>query len=222
MERQPLDSLEYESTYLELRPDCERLTAPTNPQLLARLRNDVPADPPIASYGRADFAARRHRTTPTPRRALASLPVARAVSPASGPPTAVRSRVSSGQLPSRLPRSRTLVGPGLVAVASASLGVVADLDLGAARGVFVALTGVLLVAWARLAWRGKPRAGPYGAAVTRVADRVVTALGTFFATALGAKYAPHASAGFSRTVVLALCVIGLISGLVAASLSLDD
>jgi len=36
MEREPLDSLEYESTYLELRPTRERLGASTNAPILAR------------------------------------------------------------------------------------------------------------------------------------------------------------------------------------------
>ena len=36
----------------------------------------------------------------------------------------------------------------------------------------------------------------------------MNALGTFFAIALWAKYAPYASAAFSRTVVLVLCGSG--------------
>jgi hypothetical protein len=131
------------------------------------------------------------------------------------------SAVRPDQLPSR-PRVRywTLLGRGLLVVISASVGIVAELDVRAARSLFVALTGVLLWGWARLAWRGTPRAGPFDAAVSRVADRVVTALGTFFAIALWAKYAPHASVGFSRTVVLVLCGVGLVGGIPAASRSL--
>lgn len=75
--------------------------------------------------------------------------------------------------------------------------------------------------WARLAWRGTPRAGPFdAAAVARVADRVMTAIGTFFAIALWAIYGPHASAELSRTVVLGLCGVGLIGGILAAARSL--
>ena len=94
---------------------------------------------------------------------------------------------------------------------------VAKLDVRVARSLFVALTGVLLLGWARLAWRETPRTGPVDAAVARVLDRLVTALGTFFAIGLWANYAPQASAAFSRTVVLVLCAVGLVGGLLAAS-----
>jgi hypothetical protein len=102
-------------------------------------------------------------------------------------------------------------------VVSASLGSVAELDLRAARSLFVALTGVLLLGWARLAWRPTPGAGPFDGAVARVLDRLVTALGTFFAIALWAEYAPQASVAFSKTGVLVLCGIGLIAGFGGAS-----
>jgi hypothetical protein len=102
-------------------------------------------------------------------------------------------------------------------VVSASLGIVAELDVRATRSLFVALTGTLLFGWARLAWRGTPRAGPFDAAVTRAVDRVVTALGTFFAIALWLRYAPQASETFSRTVVLPFCAVGLIGGVTTAS-----
>lgn len=87
----------------------------------------------------------------------------------------------------------------------------------AARGLFVALTGVLLLGWARLAWRGTPRAGPFDAAVARVLDRLVTDIGMFFAIALWAEYAPQASVAFSKTGVLVMGGVGLIIGLVAAA-----
>ena len=45
-------------------------------------------------------------------------------------------------------------GPGLLVVVSASLGIVARLDVRAARSLFVVLKGVLLLGWAR------PGAGP--------------------------------------------------------------
>jgi hypothetical protein len=102
-------------------------------------------------------------------------------------------------------------------VVSASVGIVAELDVRAARSLFVALTGVLLLSWARLAWRGTPRAGPFDAAVARVLDRLVTALGTFSAIALWAEYAPQASVTSSKTGVLVMCGVGLIIGIVAAA-----
>jgi hypothetical protein len=87
----------------------------------------------------------------------------------------------------------------------------------AARSQFVALTGVMLLGWARLAWRGAPRPGPFDAAVARVLDRLVTAHGTFFAIALWAEYAPQASVAFSKTGVLVMGGVGLIIGLVTAA-----
>lgn len=106
-------------------------------------------------------------------------------------------------------------------VVSASLGGVAALEERAAQPLFVALTGVVLLSWGRLAWRCTPREAPFGADITRGLDRLVTALGTLFAVALWARYAPPASVVVSRTVVLALCGAGLISGLrTAAPLSL--
>jgi hypothetical protein len=102
-------------------------------------------------------------------------------------------------------------------VVGASLGIVAELDARAARSLFVALTGVLLLGWARLAWRGTPRAGPFDAAVTRSVDRLVTAVGTFFAIALWARYAALASTSVARTVLLVLCALGLIRGLLSAA-----
>ena len=95
-------------------------------------------------------------------------------------------------------------------VVSASVGIVAELDVRAARSLFVALTGVLLLSWARLAWRGTLRAGPFDAAVARGLDRLVTALGTFFAIALWAEYAPQATVTLSKTCALVLAGIGLI------------
>ena len=102
-------------------------------------------------------------------------------------------------------------------MASASVGIVAELDFRAARTLFVAPTGVPLLGWARLAWRGTPGGGPFDAAVARVLDRSVTALGTFFAIALWAEYAPQASVAFSKTGVLVMGAVGLIIGLVAAA-----
>jgi hypothetical protein len=46
---------------------------------------------------------------------------------------------------------------------------------------------------------------------------LVTALGTFFAIALWAQYAPQASVAFSKTGVLVIGGIGLIIGLVASA-----
>src|SRR5947209_10966870 len=51
MEREPLDSREYESTYLELRPDCERLIDTTDASLPARRRGDGLVQETVASYG---------------------------------------------------------------------------------------------------------------------------------------------------------------------------
>jgi len=231
MEREPLlDSAEYESTYLELRPDCERLSDTTDASLPGRRRGDVPAHNTVASYGiaPADTGIVRAgpRTIPAPPLHLCQRTVVRAHAPrAAGPPVGLRrstrrpfSAVRSGQLPSRhRARCWTLLGPGLLVVVSASLGIVGELDVRAARSLFVALTAVLLLWWARLAWRETPGAGPFDAAVARVLDRLVTALGTFFAIALWAEYAPQASVAFSKTGVLVMGGIGLIIGLVAAA-----
>jgi hypothetical protein len=102
-------------------------------------------------------------------------------------------------------------------VVSASVGIVAELDVRAARSLFVALTGVLLLGWTRLAWRGTPRPGSFDAAIARVLDRMVTALGTFFAIALWAEYAPQASVAFSQAGVVVMGEVGLIFSLVAAA-----
>ena len=232
MEREPLDSAEYESTYLELRPDCERLSDTTDASLPARRRGDVPAHNTVASYGIAPadtgIVRAAPRTIPAPPLHLCQRIVVRAHAPrrAAGPPVGLLRRstrrpfsaVRSGQLPSRhRARCWTLLGPGLLVVVSASLGIVAELDVRAARGLFVALTGVLLLGWARLAWRGTPRPEAFDAAVARVLDRLVTALGTFFAITLWAEYAPQASVAFSKTGVLVMGGIGLIIGLVAAA-----
>jgi hypothetical protein len=230
MEREQLDSAEYESTYLELRPDCERLSDTTDASLPARRRGDVPAHNTVASYGiaPADTGIVRAgpRTIPAPPLHLCQRTVVRAHAPRpAGPPVGLRrskrrpfSAVRSGQLPSRhRARCWTLLGPGLLVLVSASLGIVAELDVRAARSLFVALTAVLLLGWARLAWRGNPGRGPFDAAVVRVLDRLVTALGTFFAITLWADYAPQASVAFSKTGVLVMGGIGLIIGLVAAA-----
>jgi hypothetical protein len=193
MERQPLDSLKYESTYLELRPDCERLADTTDASLPARRRGDQPVHGTIDSYGIAP----------------ADTGIVRA-----GP----RTVSAPDPLPSRhRARYWTLLGPSLSVVVSASLGIVAELDVRAARSMFVALTGVLLGGWARLAWRGTPSPGRFDAAVARLLDRLVTALGTFFAIALWAEYAPQASVAFSKTGVLVMGGVGLSVGLVAAA-----
>jgi hypothetical protein len=105
----------------------------------------------------------------------------------------------------------------MLVTVSVSLGIVAELDARAARSLFVALTGVLLLGWARLAWRGTPRPGPFDADVARVLDRLVTAIGTFFAIALWAEYAPRASVALSKTGVLVMGGVGPIIGLVAAA-----
>ena len=232
MERQPLDSLEYESTYLELRPDCERPSDTTDASLPAGRRGDGPEHDTVASYriAPADTGVVRvgPRTMPAPPLYLCPRTVVRAHPPRrpAGPPAGLPRRstrrpfsaVRSEQPPSRhQARSWTLLGPGLLVVVSASLGIVAELDVRAARSLFVALTGVLLLGWARLAWRGTPRPGPFDAAVARVLDRLVAALGTFFAIALWAEYAPQASVAFSKTGVTVMGGIGLIIGLVAAA-----
>jgi hypothetical protein len=97
--------------------------------------------------------------------------------------------VPSGHLSSRrrLP-FWPLTASGLLVVVSAAIGIVADLDVHTAQPLFVALTGVLLLSWARLAWPSTPRGGPFVADITRGLDRLVTALGTFFAFRLWAKY----------------------------------
>lgn len=235
MERQPLHGLEYESTYLELRPDFERLSDTTDASLAARRRGDVPVHDTVAWYGiaPADTGSVQagSRTIPAPPLYLCPRTVVRAHAPRrpAGSPVGLLRRsmrrpfstVRSDQPPFRhRARYRTLLGPDLLVVVSASLGIVVELDVRAARSLFVAVTGVLLLGWARPAWRGTPRPGPFDAAVARVLDRLVTTIGTFFAIALWASYAPHASAGFSRTIVLGLCGVGLIGGVLAAARSL--
>jgi len=234
MERQPLDSLEYESTYLELRPDFERLSDTTDASLPARRRGPVPVNDAVASsYGiaTADTGIVRTgpRTIPAPPFYLSQRAVVRAHAPRrpAGPPVALLRRstrrpfsaVRSDQLPSRhRARSRKLPGFGLLMVVSASLGIVAELDVRAARILFVALTGALLSGWVRLAWRGTPRPRLFDASITRVLDRLVTAIGAFFAIALWAEYAPQASVAVSKAGVLVMGGVGLIIGLVATAL----
>ena len=114
-----------------------------------------------------------------------------------------------------------LKGQSALLALSTSLGLVTTLDTRTGQTLFVALTGVLILAWAQLAWHATPRAEPFGAAANRLVDRSVTAVGTFFAIALWAKYAPQASAGFSRTSVLVLCGVGLMAGLLVGSRGLQ-
>jgi hypothetical protein len=228
MEREPLDSAEYESTYLELRTDCERLGDTTDASLPAGRRGDGPVHDTVASYGiaPADTGIVRAgpRAIPAPSLHLCPRTVVHAHAPRrpAGPPVGLLRRstrrpfsaVRPDQPPSRHRAcSWTLLGPGLLVVVSASLGIVAELDVRAARSLFVALTGVLLLGWARLAWRGTPRAGPFGGAVTRSLDRLVTALGTFFAIALWARYAPSVPLPTSRLLVLLLCGLAVVAGL---------
>ena len=235
MEREPLDSLEYESTYLELRPTRERLGASTNAPILARRLAAMQMDGgAVASGGIARVAAMigieargNHQTAitrPDLEPQAVSRPRARALHrPGSGPaislPTTDRRcpGVSSAHVTSLRRRPSWTPLWLSLSVVSASVGILADVDVRAARGVFVLITGVLLLGWARLARRERPRSEPFGVAVTRSVDRFVTAVGTFFAIALWARYAPLASASFSRTVVLVLCGLGLIRGLLAAA-----
>lgn len=51
MEREPLDSAEYESIYLELRPDYERLSDTTDAALPTRRRGDGPVHDTVAPHG---------------------------------------------------------------------------------------------------------------------------------------------------------------------------
>ena len=232
MERQWLDILEYESTYLELRPDSVRLSDTTDASLPDGRRGDVPADDMVVYYGIAPAdtgtVQAGPRTNPASPLYLCPRTVVRAHGPRrpAGLPVgfvrrSTRQRFSAVRSDPRPSRRRArywaLLRPRLLVVASASLGMVAELDVRAARSLFVALTGALLLGWARLAWRGMPRAGPFDVAVARVLDRLVTALGTFFAIAVWAEYAPQASATFAKTVVLVLCGFGVISGLLAVS-----
>jgi hypothetical protein len=194
MDQEPLDSLEYESTYLELRPLRERPSDATNAPILARRRADVEVDDAVASYGIAAtdtcVEAPGPRTTATPPGSLSPRMTGRAPAAAVHRPAGLPAglpRLSTGRrcsgVPSRLltsprrPRSWTQLGSSLLVVATASLGIASDLDMRAERGLFVALTGVLLLGWARLAWRGPPRTEPFGATATRVLDRLVTVLG---------------------------------------------
>jgi hypothetical protein len=225
MKREPLDSIEYESTYLELRPARERLTVTTDRPIpachAAMMRVDagaVAANPRVATTAEILIAPPGRRAAPTVRPDLALKGVGPsgtvAVHFASGPPERPL-HVTGGQSPdvawghlTSLRRSRLWMAlpSSLLVVVSASLGIVAEANARSARGLFVAIGGILMLAWAWLAWRGTPRTGPFGPAVTRAMDRSVTVLGTFFAVALWARYAPHASAPFSRAiVVVVLC-----------------
>jgi hypothetical protein len=66
MEREPLDSIEYESTYLELRPESERLRHTMAAPILAR--PDGPIHHAIDLYGIAaaetGIASLGHRRAP--------------------------------------------------------------------------------------------------------------------------------------------------------------
>lgn len=228
MAREPLDSVEYESTYLELRPESERLSDTMAAPILARADGRV--DDAIDLYGidaaETGITSLGHGGASHLSRMLGP-PTPQAVHPSDGPPTGLPRLSTSGRssfVPSRRPsspsrlRSWTLLVS--LAALSTSLGVVAYADVRAAQALFIAITGALILGSARLAWRGTPRAEPFGAGATRVVDRLVTAIGTFFAIALWAKYAPQASAGFSRTVVLVLCGVGLMAGLLTGSRTL--
>lgn len=236
-----MDSIEYECTYLELRPARERLTVATAAPILARRAATMQVDGgAVASNGHLAAIAEiiigppGPRATPTVGPDLALQALGRSAAepdrlPGGTPDRTLR--VAGGRRPDvashrlislRRPPSRPLVASSLLVVVSAALGVVADLEQHAAQPLFVALTGVLLLKWARLAWRNEQRAGPFGADITRGLDRLVTALGTFFAVALWARYAPHASATFSRTIVVLLCGVGLIGGVVAAARALHS
>ena len=121
----------------------------------------------------------------------------------------------------RRPRRWTLLRSSLLMVVSASLDILTQADPRSAEGLIVAVAGVLMLGSAGLAWRGTRRTGPFGAALARVLNRVVTGLGMFFAVAPWARYAPHASAAFSRTIVVVLCTVGLIGGILATARSLN-
>jgi hypothetical protein len=235
MEREPLDSIEYESTYLELRPESETLSWTRDASILGRRRTDGRADDVITSDAVAvtvtGIAVRRACTTSAPPADLPRIvgdapehPVCFSARPPSGPTGSSMARRCPGTPPGRAATRRFLRSGTLLQVTvltlSTSLGVIAYVDAHAARAFLVALTGVLILAWARLAWRGTPRPRPFGGSSTRVADRFVTALGTFFAIALWARYAPQSSAEFSRTVVLVACGLGLMAGVLGASRNL--
>ena len=66
MERQPLDSLEYESTYLELRPDCERPGDTTDASVRARRHADVQRQDAVLSRGIAAAGAGTAAAGPRP------------------------------------------------------------------------------------------------------------------------------------------------------------
>src|SRR5689334_15493930 len=135
MEREPLDSAEYESTYLELRPDCERLSDTTDASLPARRRGDGPVHDTVASYSIAPADTGIVRAGPgtisAPPLYLCPRTVVRGHAPRrpAGPPVGLLRRsarrpfsaVRSDQLPSRHhARSWAPLGPGLLVVVSAS------------------------------------------------------------------------------------------------------
>ena len=193
----------------------------SSPHARPPLRHTAVRSPPTASLRLRPPSASTHRSLARlRRRAWTCNPVAapfvqgrRLILSAARPRVALRVRsrrrpgVSSGASTVRSRDSRSLgrcLRFGLVVAITASSTSSPSLTF-APRGLFVPLTGVLLLGSARLTWRHTSRAAPFGAAVTRALDRSVTALGTFFAIALWARCAPHASARFSRTFVLVLC-----------------
>jgi hypothetical protein len=84
-----------------------------------------------------------------------------------------------------------------------------------ARILLMILSGAVLYGWARTAWRARARRGPRGFIATRALDRLITALGTFFAFMLWARFVPQAPVAFARTMVVVLCALGLAGGLIA-------
>ena len=220
MEREPLDSLEYESTYLELRPFHERLTATLEAgPVEAELARCTASASAVSPAGRGEplplvvshpVVAGWRLTAPLARQprpgfaiAPPAFPPARSA-PLSTEPSSARAR------PGR--HRRSALRPLGLAIASGVLGYAGDRDPRETHLALVIFAGASLSCWARLAWRAKAPPGPFGPEVTRTVHRTVTAVGTFFAVALWARYAPEASASLSRTFALGLCGLGLIGG----------
>ncbi|SRR5579884_3051037 len=166
MERELLDSIEYESTYLELRPARERLMVITNRPTLARHATTSRVDAgAVAASARLEATAEMLIAPPGPRAAPTTRPDlaleergrsgTEAVPTAGGPPERPP-QVTSGQCPDVACRPRTslrrphllTLRSSVLVVMSASLGIVAKADARSARGLFVAVGGVLMLAWA--------------------------------------------------------------------------
>ena len=136
MVRKPLDSIEYELTYLELRPESERLSDTMDPPVVALRRRDERVDDAVAVYGIAAVdtdirVVEAHATPPLPA------DLHRVGGPAQAHAVQRVGLISRRPPSPRRLRSWTLLQLSVVAV-STSLGPIAAFDARAAHALFVA------------------------------------------------------------------------------------